>query len=165
MARVGSITTAALVGLLRSDAGISAAIAELAAADSLDLPAIAASQILPTNVSADLVDKSQGARYPILCVYCEKVMNRQREKFRRFSGTASMVVEVRASQDRVDGLEQRVQVYVDAVTQVLERSRGEWSEGVFYGGGYEINYGGVRQGGKNFLQTAKVSFELDVTRN
>ena len=34
----------------------------------------------------------------------------------------------------------------------------------FFGGGYEINYSQVKHGGKNFIQTARVSFELEMSR-
>jgi hypothetical protein len=58
-----------------------------------------------------------------------------------------------------------LQLYVDAVTRVLDRSRGDWSEGMYYTGGYEVTFGAVKRGGKNFVQTAKVAFEVGVSRN
>jgi hypothetical protein len=96
-------------------------------------------------------------------MYCASVKNLQREKFRTFSGEANMVVETRISQDRVDGLETVSQMYVDAVTMVLDQNRGDWGNGVSYNGGYEVNYGPVKHGGRNFLQTAKISFSVDVS--
>ena len=76
--------------------------------------------------------------YPTIHVYCGKAVNQLREKFRTFSGEAHMTIELRVSQDRLEGLETMLQVYADAVTRVLEESRGDWGDGVFYGGGYEI---------------------------
>jgi hypothetical protein len=34
---------------------------------------------------------------------------------------------------------------------------------MFYAGGYDVEFGPVKRGGKNFLQSAKVSFEVDVS--
>jgi hypothetical protein len=36
--------------------------------------------------------------------------------------------------------------------------------GVFYGGVYEVEYGAVKHGGKNFIQIAKVTFNLEISR-
>ena len=57
------------------------------------------------NVAADLAERSDGAKYPAVNVYCEKIVNKLKEKFRTFSGTAQMVVELRHSQDRLEGLQ------------------------------------------------------------
>lgn len=164
MARVASVTTTALAGLLRSDVGVPAAVAALAAVEPIELAAVTPAQIVPANLTVEIADRSHGARYPQLWVYCEKVTNDLREKFQKFSGKASMVVEVRVSQDRTEGLEQRLQLYVDAVTNVLEENRGEWAGGVYYSGSYEVSFGGVRQGGKNVIQIAKIGFQLDIRR-
>jgi hypothetical protein len=51
------------------------------------------------------------------------------------------------------------------VTEVLENKRGSWGQGVCYLGGYEVSFPAVKHGGRNFLQTAKVTFELEVTSN
>jgi hypothetical protein len=53
--------------------------------------------------------------------------------------------------------------YVDAITQVLDKSRGDWGDGVFFDGGYEVTFGGVKHGGRNFLQIAKVVFALEIS--
>ena len=60
MASVSSMTTNALVGLLRSDAGVPLAIAELVASESIELPSVPAAQILAANIAPDLADRSQG---------------------------------------------------------------------------------------------------------
>jgi hypothetical protein len=90
-------------------------------------------------------------------------VNVQREKFRKFSGDAEMVVEARVSQDRLDGIETNLHVYVDAITQVLNDNRGDWGDGVFYSGGYEISFGGIKHGGRNFIHIAKISFALEIS--
>jgi len=36
---------------------------------------------------------------------------------------------------------------------------------MFYGGGYEVAFAAVKNGGKNFIQVAKVTFEIGVSRS
>ena len=129
----------------------------------LQLPVVELSQIIAQNVPADVIEKSAGTRYPAFHIYCEKLQNTLREKFRQFSGTATLSVDVRVTHDRLEGLDQMAQAYVDALTQVLDSNRGDWGDGLFYTGGYTVTYQPVKHGGKNFLQTAKVSFDLQVS--
>ena len=51
----------------------------------------------------------------------------------------------------------------EALTQILDANRGSWGQGAFYTGGYEIVFNPVKQGGKNFLQVATVTFEVDMS--
>ncbi|MBM3810479.1 MAG: hypothetical protein FJW20_02470 [Acidimicrobiia bacterium] len=165
MAGIGTITVSALAERLRAEDGLPAAVAELMDTSTLDVSVIGATQIIGQNVLSEIAEKALGTKYPLVYLYCERIVNSQKEKFVRFSGTAHMVVEVRVSQDRLEDMEERMHFYVDAVTMVLEQSVGEWADGICYPGGYEVTFGGVKRGGKNFLQTARVSLELDVRRN
>ncbi len=61
------------------------------------------------------------------------------------------------------GIEDQLRLYVDAVTQVLDANRGSWGQGVFFTGGYEVNFDPVQHGGQNFLQIAKVTLEVDLS--
>ena len=72
-------------------------------------------------------------------------------------------VDVRVSQDRLEDIERQLELYVEAVTDVLDANRGDWGQGMFYTGGYEVSFGGTRHGGRNFVQSAKVTFEVDVS--
>lgn len=122
-------------------------------------------QVHAENVAPELVEKTAGAHYPAIHVYCDKVINDQVEKFRTFSGRVRATVEVRHSHDRLDGLPGAVEVLVDAVGDMLARSRGDWQDGMFYGGKYEVSFGPAKHGGKNFIQTAKVTFEIGVSKD
>src|ERR1017187_4236679 len=75
----------------------------------------------------------------------------------------NVAIEVRVSQDRLVGIENQLQTYVDAVTQVLDQNRGDWGEGMFYAGCYEAALGPVKHGGRNFIQAGKVTFEVGVS--
>lgn len=166
MAKIASDTTYHVVQIMTdTDTGLTPMVAEFALEAGLSEPVLKASHVLPRNVSPELEEKSTGVQYPAFQVYCEKVHNALREKFRTFSGTARLTVEVRASQDRLENLEQRLGIYVDGVTAVLDANRGDWGLGMFFTGGYDIAIAPVRHGGRNFLQIAKVSFDVQVSRD
>jgi hypothetical protein len=163
MASSGSRAEGKVLEILASPLGLDAMIAAISLSERTTLPPIPATHVLRQNVSADVVEKSAGASYPLVQVYCEKLSNLLTEKFRRFSGKAYMGVEIRVSQDRLEGLERKLQLYSDAVMQVLDGSRGDWGSGMFYGGGYQTVFGAVKRGGRSFLQTAKISFDVEVS--
>jgi hypothetical protein len=163
MAQIGSLTTKKLLGVMAGQDGLPAAVGLLAAQPDATLPGIAVQQILAQNVAPELAERSTTSKYPLVYIYCTKIVNQLREKFRTFSGEAQMVVEARVSNDRLEEMEDLVQAYIDAITQVLDQSRGDWGDGVFYGGGYEVVFGGVKHGGRNFMQIAKVSLILEIS--
>jgi hypothetical protein len=149
--------------ILQDPTGLPFAVGAVAARASVTLEPVEVGRIISQNVAYDLAEKTAGAQYPSVYVYCEKISNLLTEKFRTFSGKASMVVDVRVSQDRLEGIENQVALYVEAVTDVLDGHRGCWGQGMIYGGGYEVSFGGIKHGGKNFIQSAKVSFEVDIS--
>lgn len=162
MLQIAIETTRKLAGLLSSPSGMPAVVAAISSEQGLALPAITPHQIIAQNVTPELAEHTTASKYPLIYVYCSKLVNDLREKFRTFSGDAQMVVEARISQDRLERIDTNLHAYVDAVTAVLDNNRGDWGDGVFYGGGYEITFGGVKQGGRNFIQIAKVSLAVEI---
>ena len=165
MATLGSRVSDKVVELLTAPDGLNAKVAALAAEEDLALGEFSERQVVPQNVASEIAEKAREVRYPMLHVYCEKIRNQQREKFRSFSGFVEITVEVRVSQDRLEGLERKLQLYGDAVMQVLDANRGDWGAGMVYFGGYEAAFGMVKHGGRNFWQAVKVTFEVGVSRN
>lgn len=163
MARISTIATSALVQHLAGEAGLSDKVGRLTLTSALQIPQISASDILERHVAADVAEKTSGVRYPIVYVYCEKIVNDLREKFRTFSGTAELSVDIRVSHEHMDDLQSLLQNYVEAVTDVLDKRRGQWAKGVFYSGGYEIHFGPIKRGGRNFIQAAKVDLIVNVS--
>jgi hypothetical protein len=164
MANTGSLATRKMVEFLTaSDTGIDQAVAQLAEDSGVALAPIPPTHIVAQNMSFELSERSLVVKYPVVQVYVDRVRNLLTEKFRKFSGKVRTVAEVRVSQDRIEGIEEQLRLYVDAVTQVLEANRGSWGEGAFYTGGYEVTFEPVKHGGKNFLQAAKVVFEVDLS--
>jgi len=165
MNKLGSTATTAIIQMLTGPAGINSGLASLTAPDNQMVAPIDAGHIHAQNVAADVAERSTKTKYPSVYVYCEKVANTLAEKFRSFSGSLQMAIEVRYSQDRLDGLQNALELYADSVTQVLDTGRGDWGQGLYYCGGYDVTVNAVKHGGKNFVQTAKITFRIEVSRN
>jgi hypothetical protein len=164
MAQTASIAARKMVEFLTAqDTGINAIVAQLANDSGTALAPAPATHIVDQNVPFELAERSKAVKYPVVHVYADRVRNLLTEKFRAFSGKVRTVAEVRISQDRLEGIEDQLRLYADAVTQVLDANRGSWGQGVFFAGGYEVTYDPVKHGGKNFLQIAKVTFEVDLS--
>jgi len=164
MAAAATKATQRLAALL-TGGDLRSAIAAINAREGTSLPEIGAEQVIAQNVGPELAEKSAGARYPAIYVYCEGLANLLKEKFRAFSGKVYMAIEVRVSHDRQEAVGPMIQHYVEAMTELLERNRGEWAPGIYFTGGYKVEFGPIRHGGKNFLQSAKIRFELDASEN
>lgn len=160
---ISASATSKLVQLLTAPAGLNAAISAMAQETAISLQPVAARQFFTNNVSSDIAEKSEEVKYTAVYIYCEKIANTLTEKFRSFSGHLQMVVEVRVSQDRLDGVEQSAQLYTESVTQTLNQLRGDWGQGLFYAGTYDVAFGAVKHGGKNFIKTVKVTFPVEAT--
>ena len=163
MAWVGSTVTGQVVSLLSAPQGLNACITTLSQAANTPLTLIASNQLAAQWVSVEISERSSDVTYPSVSVYCEKISNQLKEKFRNFSGKAIIAIEVRVSQDNLAGIQDQVQLYLDAVTQVLDQNRGDWGEGMYYAGCYDAAITAVKHGGKNFIQTGKVTFEVGVS--
>ena len=163
MARAATVAAGELGRLLRADNGLPLSIGQVAISAGITLPVLQDSQIFDRFLSPEIADKVGGTRYPAIYIFCERITNSLKEKFRTFSGSADLSLEVRVSHDHVEQLQFNLQHYVDAVTDVLDRSRGAWTPGVYYTGGYEVTFQPVKKGGKNFLQTAKVNVRIQLS--
>lgn len=156
---IGSAASAKAIQRLTAAAGVNASLTTIAGgglAPTLLNPA----QFRAQNAAPDLVERSTVTQYPSIQVYCEKIVNSLEEKFQRFSGSVHLAIEIRHSQDGLEGLEAAVELYTDAVMRTLETNRGDWGDGMYYAGGYQVVFGAVKHGGRNFVQAAKVTFEI-----
>jgi len=142
---------------------INLAVATAALDAGINLAPIPTPYVVTQNMSIEMWERASVVKYPLIQVYSDRVRNLLTEKFRTFSGKIRTVAEVWVSQDRIEGLEVQLRLYVDAVTQILDANRGSWGQGAFYTGGYEVTFDPVKQGGKTFLQVAKVTFEVDMS--
>jgi hypothetical protein len=164
-AKIGSAVAAKVMGRIMGPAGVNPMLAALTQVDQALVGPLNAAQLRQQNVAGDLAERGSMVTYPAVNVYCEQIVNQMAEKFRTFSGVVQMVIEIRYSQDRLEGLQASLDLYTDAMSAVLDRSRGDWGDGAFYSGGYKVAFGAVKQGGKNFIQVAKITFEIGVSKN
>ena len=164
MAKAASVASRKMVEFLTAvETGLGPSTARIAEESAVELAPIPPAHVVNQNVSFELAERAQVVKYPAVYVYTNRIRNLLTEKFRTFSGKVRTVAEVRVSQDRIEGVEEKVRLYVEAVTQVLDANRGNWGEGAFFTGGYEVSIDPVRHGGRNFLQIAKVEFEVDLS--
>ena len=163
--KIGSAVTGKVLQRITGPTGVNAGLGALTQADREFAGLLDNSQVRAQNVAAEMAERALGMKYLVVNVYCEKIVNELWEKFRTFLGKVQMAIELRQSQDRLEGIQARLELYVDATMQMLNGSRGDWGDGMYYGGGYEVAFGPVKQGGKNFMQVAKVTFEIGVSRN
>lgn len=161
--RIGSLAAQKVIQRMTAPAGVNAILAALTFSGEQQPAPLNTAQIRPQNVAADLAERGDPVVYPAANVYCEKLINSLVEKFRTFSGTLQMVIELRTSQDRLAGLQDGLEFYADAIMQMLDANRGDWGDGMYYGGGYQVAFSAVKHGGKNYIQTAKVTFEIGVS--
>jgi hypothetical protein len=163
MAAIASAATRKTQNLLAGQSGMAYAIGEIAQQELTPLAPLETGQIIAQCAAAEIADRTAGAPYPALYVYCAGMTNTLREKFRTFSGKAQMVLEARVTSDRIERVSRDLELYTAAAASVLDTHRGDWGDGMFYPGGYKVEFGPVKRGGKNFLQTAKLTFEVDVS--
>src|SRR5579859_177815 len=109
MANAGTLATTRLLHFLETPAGLSENLGAVAELQGLTLAPIETNQIFTQSVAQKLVERAVDMKFPTLLLYCEKITNDLREKFRTFSGRAHMVVEVRVSQDRIEGVSNLLQ--------------------------------------------------------
>jgi hypothetical protein len=163
-AKLGSAATAKALERLSGPTGVTAGLAALSQGGGDPAGTPASVSIRAQNVAADLAERTGPVQYPAVNIYCQRLVNDLKEKFRHFSGKAVLAAEIRHSQDRLDGLETTLQLCADAVAQALDGSRGDWGDGMYYAGGYEVAFGAVKHGGRNFLQSATVTFAVEVSK-
>ncbi len=163
MTSIANSATSTIITLLNAPSGLNAAISALAQTVGTSIQPVLAGQFFTDNVSSEIAEKSLDVKYTAVYVYCEKMANTLKEKFRSFSGYLQMVVDVRVSQDRLDGIDRMSQLYSESVAQTLDQLRGDWGQGLFYGGTYDISFGPVKHGGKNFLKSVKITFPVDAS--
>jgi len=160
---IAESATSKIVQFLTGPTGMNAAIYAMSQSTSASLQPLSARQFFANNVAPEICEKSEEVKYTAVYIYCDKLSNTLVEKFRRFSGQLQMAIEIRVSQDRLHGLEQNAQLYTESVAQTLNQIRGDWGQGLFYTGTYEVAFGPVKRGGRNFIKVTKVTFPVEAS--
>jgi hypothetical protein len=154
-----------LSDLLTNNNALEQAINALANSANLSVPAITSSEVTISSASTDIADKDIQLTYPRIGLYSTAVKNTQIEKFRSLSGTVSVVADLWASANLVQDTDQWIQFYVEAMTDLLRQSIGDWGDGIFFSGAYEVQFQPPKVGGYGYVESAKVTCILNVSRN
>ena len=154
-----------LADFLTSSNGIETEVNLVASLAGRSIPALPATQVFVTSTSTSMADVQQQLGYPRVAVFSNRVRNQQTEKFRSLSGMVTVIAEISATADLVDQEESAIHFYVEAVSNVLRRNIGDWGDGVFFPGTYDVEVQAPSTGASGFLQLARITCELKVSRN
>ena len=74
-------------------------------------------------------------------------------------------MEVAVSSESLEELYAGLHGFVQSVVGVLEESRGAWSNEIYFGGGYKVEIGQIRRGGRHFVQRAECRIPVWIRKN
>jgi hypothetical protein len=154
-----------VASLFTNDAAIETEIHSIATEDAYIVPVIPASQVYLSSTPVTMADMQEQLGYPRISVFCSRLVNQHREKFRSLSGTLAITAEIAATADLIDLVENWMHYYVEAVSNILRKSAGDLGDGIFFSGTYQVDVHVAQSGGSGFLQLAQVTCELGVSRN
>lgn len=152
-----------LLNLLTVNNALSQAISSNAAAYEVNVPALGTSQIISSYITPDMGDLNLQLTYPRVCLYTSQVANTQREKFRAFSGVATVVADVWSSDSLEQSAETALHFFVEGIADILQANLGDWGDGFRFSGVYGIHMQPPKVGGLGFVQLARVTCNVNVT--
>ncbi len=154
-----------LSSLLTMGNALQQQISTIAASSDISVPLITAAQVVLSSTVPAMGDKDLQLTYPRICLYTVSVKNAQVEKFRSLSGTVSVAAEIWASGDLVSQTDQWIHYYVEAMTNILRLNIGDWGDGFFFSGEYDVQLQAPKVGGLGYVELATVTCVLNVSRN
>jgi hypothetical protein len=154
-----------LSDLLTKENALEERINALATSSNLTVPVITSSGVVVSPASADIADKDVQLTYPRISLYSTALKNTQIEKFRSLSGTVSVIAELWASANLLQDTDRWIHYYVEAMTDILRQSIGDWGDGIFFSGVYDVQFQPPKVGGFGYVEAAKVTCTVNVSRN
>lgn len=154
-----------MANLLTNTNLLTTQISQIAADNSVNIPAIAPTQVFLSSATPDIGDLRAQMTYPRVCIYSDTIKNTKIEKYRSLSGTVGVTTEVWASANLVQQTDQWIHYYVEALTLVLRQNTGDWQDGLFFSGIYTVQFQPPKAGGLGYVQSAKVTCSLGVSLN
>lgn len=127
------------------------------------VPPIRSERVVLSSIPMEVADKNVQLGYPRVCIYSSSLKNSRVEKFRSFSGEVTLVAEIWASGDLITDVDGWIHYYVEAVAEILQASAGDWGNGMFYSGEYDVQFQLAKPGGLGFVEAAKLTFSLNVS--
>ena len=150
--------------LLTSNSALAQELTVLANSVGTSVPTIDSAHVVLSSAAGDVGDTDARLGYPRVCLYSSGFRNSQLEKFCSLSGVVSGTADIWASANLVDDTDRWIHYYVAAVTTLLRRSAGDWGDGVFFPGVYDVQFQPPKTGGMGFVQLAKLRFDLIVAQ-
>jgi hypothetical protein len=154
-----------LANLLITNSALQTAVNAIALESGVVLPPISSSQIVVTSISADMADKNAQLTYPRVCLYCTQVKNSQTQKFCSFSGSVVLAADVWFSGNLLTPTGTGLHYYVEGVTSIMRANQGDWGDGFYFAGLYDVQLQQPKAGGFGFVEFARVSCTVDVNIN
>lgn len=128
------------------------------------IPTIDPTQVILSSAANDVGDSDSRLGYPRICLYSSGFKNSQLEKFCSTSGVLSGTADIWASADLVDDTDRWIHYYVEAVSALLRKGAGDWGNGIFFPGVYDVQFQPPKAGGMGFVQLARLRFDLIVSQ-
>jgi hypothetical protein len=151
--------------LLTTGNALQQQISTISRSTGVAVPLITAAQVVLSSTAPAMGDKDLQLTYPRICLYTATVKNTQAEKFRSLSGTVSVTAEIWASGDLISQTDQWIHYYVEAMTDILRQNIGDWGDGLFFSGMYDVQLQTPKVGGLGYVEAATVTCVLNVSRN
>jgi hypothetical protein len=139
------------------------AVSAAATEADVNVPAIQSSQVVISSAPANTTDLNLQMTYPRVCISASTSQNTRLEKFRSFSGTITLAAEISASGSFLGDVEQWIHFYVAGMESVLRGNVGDWGDGMFFGGTYDVQFQPPKSGGFGYVQSAKLACQLHVS--
>jgi hypothetical protein len=137
----------------------------IAKACNKTVPLIGLGQVVLSSASPDLGDKAVQLTYSRVCLYSAGLRNTRLEKFRSLSGSIAVVADIWASANLVDEVDEWIHFYVEAITNILGQNIGDWGDGIFFSGAYDVQFQIPKVGGIGYVESAKLTCNLNISRN
>jgi hypothetical protein len=153
-----------VAGLLTGGNLLTDTIAQLGAANGATLPVILPTQVVVSSAPPQIGDMDLQLTYPRVCIYTTGLKNTHVEKFRSLSGTITLIADIWASGNLLTQVDQWSHYYVSAVTGILCQNIGDWGNGVFFDGTYDLQFHSPAVGGLGFVQNARITCSLHVSQ-
>lgn len=151
--------------LLTNGNALGLQISAIANSSNQNVPGIPSSQIVLSSATPDMGDKNLQFTYPRVCLYSTGLRNSHTEKFRSLSGTVSVIADIWVSANLLQEADTWSHFYVEALTNVLRESIGDWGDGIFFSGAYDVQFQTPKAGGFGFVELVKVTCNVNVSRN
>ncbi len=159
------LATQKVSNLLTNGNALQQQIGAIATSVNITVPGISPAQVVLSSASPEIADNNVQLTYPRVCIYSNGLRNTHQEKFRSLSGALSVTTDVWTSGNLVSDTDQWIHFYVEAVTDIFRQSTGDWGDGIFFSGVYDVQFQPPKAGGLGFVQSAKITCSLNVGRS